>query len=206
MSHLFVAGDVTPLSLTLDDGATAYYPRAWIFTNGSLLGSIDLGHIGLGRYSAAWVPAAAVTYDILYITYFDALHTVISALYGYVMEKWQPDTIITNAVPLGPVPGDVADAVWNELLAEHVAAGSAGEFLGRLTAARAANIDDSNVRTRLIEKILRNKLELTDGSTNNWVLYDDDNTTPLLTWSVSDKDGDAIVQQKHVPSRRSRGV
>lgn len=63
-----------------------------------------------------------------------------------------------------------------------------------------------NATITLIQKILRNRLELADGSTTNWVLYDDDNTTPLLTWDVSDKTGAAITQPVGAPSRRTRGV
>jgi len=59
-----------------------------------------------------------------------------------------------------------------------------------------------DVRTVLLRKIQTNRLELADGDTDNWVLYDDDKTTPLLTFSVKDKSGDLIVQQPHTPSRR----
>lgn len=65
------------------------------------------------------------------------------------------------------------------------------------------NID---VRTILIEKIQKNRLELTDGSSNNWVLYDSDDVTPLLVFSVTDKNGNAIVQPTSAPSRRTRGI
>jgi len=60
-----------------------------------------------------------------------------------------------------------------------------------------------DIRTNLIRKIWTNRLELFDGDSDNWTLYDDDKTTPLLTFSVSDKDGNLIVQQPHSPSKRS---
>jgi len=60
-----------------------------------------------------------------------------------------------------------------------------------------------DIRTNLLRKIWTNRLELFDGDTDNWVLYDDDASTPLLTFSVSDKDGDLIIQQEHTPSKRS---
>ncbi len=89
----------------------------------------------------------------------------------------------------------VVDAVWDEPLAAHIAAGSAGKALS-----------DTDLRAILLEKFQRNRLELTDGTTNNWVLYDDDDVTPLVTWSVADKNGATIIQPGTAPSRRTRGV
>jgi hypothetical protein len=60
-----------------------------------------------------------------------------------------------------------------------------------------------DVRTNLLRKIQTNRLELFDGDTDNWTLYDDDGVTPILTFSVQDKDGSLIVQQPNSPSRRS---
>jgi len=65
---------------------------------------------------------------------------------------------------------------------------------------------DINADVTLIKKILRNKLTLSDGSGSNWILYDDDNTTPLLTFNVSDKNGAPISLPNSAPARRSRGV
>jgi len=59
-----------------------------------------------------------------------------------------------------------------------------------------------DVRTSLLRKIQTNKLELDDGDTDNWVLYDDDTASPLLTFSVKDKSGELIIQQPHTPSKR----
>lgn len=203
---LFTPGASIDLTLSLEDGATTLFPTAWIFAGAAAITSVDLTHNGQGRYLGAWVPAAAVPYDALYIVYTDAGRTTESAVYTREMERWQPDTIIADAMDRADIPGDVADAVWDEAIASHLGVGSTGEFLGRVTAARASNIDDTNTRARLVEKIMRNRLALADGDTGNWVLYDDDSLTPLLTWPVTDKDGDTIIQQKHVPSRRGRGV
>jgi hypothetical protein len=60
-----------------------------------------------------------------------------------------------------------------------------------------------DIRTTLLRKIQTNRLELFDGDTDNWILYDDDALTPLLTFSVSDKNGDIIVQCPSTPSKRS---
>jgi hypothetical protein len=60
--------------------------------------------------------------------------------------------------------------------------------------------------TDLIRKILMNKMNLSDGSSNNWVLYDDDGSTPLLTFSITDKNGSAITNEVGVPARRGKGA
>jgi hypothetical protein len=64
--------------------------------------------------------------------------------------------------------------------------------------------DNVELRTLLIKKILTNRLELADGDTDNWVLYDDDNSTPLLTWDVTDKTDGAVAQDEGTESRRSK--
>ena len=66
--------------------------------------------------------------------------------------------------------------------------------------------NDIDIRTVLLRKIETNKLVLQDGSTDNWVLYEDDDTTPLLTFSVRDKDGAAIIQPSNSPSIRYKGT
>lgn len=56
-------------------------------------------------------------------------------------------------------------------------------------------------------KILNNNLNLSDGSGPlNWVLLDDDDLTPFLSWTVLDKSGAQIIQPALFPSRRTRGV
>ncbi len=60
-----------------------------------------------------------------------------------------------------------------------------------------------DIRTILLRKIQTNRLELFDGDTDNWILYDDDAVTPLLTFDVTDKNGDLIVQCSSAPSKRS---
>jgi hypothetical protein len=61
-----------------------------------------------------------------------------------------------------PTAGEVADAVWDEPVSGHVGAGSFG------------------LRASLIEKILRNRT-VTDPSAGTITVYDDDNTTVLLS-------------------------
>ncbi len=59
--------------------------------------------------------------------------------------------------------------------------------------------------TDLVRKILTNRLELSAAYPNNHVLYDDDNSTPLLQWSVTDVNNAGIVLNPGVPARRSQG-
>jgi hypothetical protein len=58
----------------------------------------------------------------------------------------------------------------------------------------------------LTRKKETNRLELAAGSTSNWILYDDDNSTPLLTFDVTDKDGAAIILSASSPAKRTKGV
>jgi len=50
-------------------------------------------------------------------------------------------------------------------------------------------------------KILRNKMVVSVAS-NNMILYDDDGTTPLYTWALTDKDGGTITAGGGVPTTR----
>jgi hypothetical protein len=67
------------------------------------------------------------------------------------------------------------------------------------TSARAAMIE-------LAKQMLINRLELEEGDVDNWVLYADDDTTPLLTFSVTDKDDVAVFLPSRAPARRTRGT
>lgn len=82
--------------------------------------------------------------------------------------------------------------------------GSTGEYNDQLNVIKST-VDNVDVRTLLIRKIQTNKLELADGDSGNWILYEDDGTTPLLTFDVTDKEGSLIIQQTGVPSKRSKG-
>lgn len=58
----------------------------------------------------------------------------------------------------------------------------------------------------LVKKISTNRLELSPGTDNNWLLYDDNDMDVLLTFSVRDKNGLAILLADGAPSRRSKGI
>lgn len=58
----------------------------------------------------------------------------------------------------------------------------------------------------IARKALTNRFEVADGDTANAVLYDDDGTTPLLTFNATDKTGGPITSGAGVPARRSAGA
>ncbi|KKM87109.1 hypothetical protein LCGC14_1272220 [marine sediment metagenome] len=66
--------------------------------------------------------------------------------------------------------------------------------------------DNIDFRAGLVKKIWQNKLELFDGDTGNFVIYDDDGTTPLVSWDVTDVLDTAIEQEAFNTSKRSRGA
>lgn len=65
---------------------------------------------------------------------------------------------------------------------------------------------DIEAQMLLQDKMLKNRLELADGVGNNWVLYDNDGTTPLWKWPSRDKSGLPIVQPVGAPSRRGKAI
>jgi len=81
---------------------------------------------------------------------------------------------------------------------------STGEYNESLNEIKST-VDDIDIRTLLVRKIQTNRLELLDGDTGNWQLYDDDDATILLTFNITDKNGDLIVQSSNIPSKRSKG-
>jgi hypothetical protein len=57
----------------------------------------------------------------------------------------------------------------------------------------------------LARKVLTNRLELKDGDSGNWILYDDDDS-PLLEFDVTDVNDGPIVNDVGVPAKRTKGV
>jgi len=111
--------------------------------------------------------------------------------YGYYFSSFNPEqdyAIICDSVTLSGV--------------ERYTYAASGEYHDVLNEIEST-VGIVDLRTDLLRKVQTNRLELFDGDTDNWILYDDDGTTPLLTFSVSDKNGDIIVQCPNTPSRRS---
>lgn len=92
-------------------------------------------------------------------------------------------------------PAAIAAAVWNAILTSHTVAGSAGAVLS-----------DANAQSTIGRKMLTNRLELFEGLNNNWILYDDDSTTPLLSFNVTDKNDLAISLADKTVAKRTKGV
>jgi len=113
-------------------------------------------------------------------------------------------------------PSIVADAVCDELVEDHPGAGSVAatiagtkvdtaELLARLTIGRAAALDllpNVEAQATVCRKILKNDLKLVSGTTDNWVLMDDDGETEFLVWSVTGPTGAAIAVPVDSPAWR----
>ena len=88
--------------------------------------------------------------------------------------------------------------------AERYKALATGEYGDQIETIRLVD-DNIELRTLLVRKILTNRLELEDGSVNNWRLYDNDDNTLLLSWNVTDKAHEEVIQDDYFVSKRSRG-
>jgi len=87
-----------------------------------------------------------------------------------------------------PTPSQVASQVASDLAATH----GSGSW----------DSEACTTATELIRKLLTNRLELAEGNTQNWILYDDDGVTPLKMWHVKDKSGNSILIAAGAPARR----
>lgn len=111
-----------------------------------------------------------------------------------------------------PERAAVVDATWDEPAADHVAAGSMGARQALLDVAISTRLASGsytapdNATATLIRKILTNRLEEASGNPGTLVVYDDDDATPLLTWTILDQFGNGIAAQVGAPARRSKGA
>lgn len=113
-----------------------------------------------------------------------------------------------------PTAAANAAAVWDEALSGHATAGSAGAALAlvdvavssRATAAgvwaTAEGSGSYGASLALLRKHVTNRLEVSTASSGTETLYDDDATTPLLTWTLRDGTGAAITTPAGSPARR----
>lgn len=145
------------------------------------------------------------------------------------------DVVLTAAHGSGSwealgTPSGLADAIWNEPIDHHVGSGTFGEEIqlktepGDEMALTATAIQDIRIEimnyvvnanplgltfeqtTNLVRQLLNNRLELSDGGTGNWVLYDDTDAAVLLTYNVRDKSNGNITIGLGIPARRTRGA
>jgi len=78
---------------------------------------------------------------------------------------------------------DIADRVLDEALSGHTGSGTLGKA-----------ISDALTDTAFMDKIIKNKKTLTkSGSTWSLIIYDDDDSTPILSKELKDKDGNDIT-------------
>jgi hypothetical protein len=66
----------------------------------------------------------------------------------------------------------------------------------------ASDASTLTARVALLTKVARNRLEFTAGSPGSLVLYDDDGTTPLLTWAQRSATGTTVTSPSTAPARR----
>lgn len=220
-------GAAVPLALQLPDGATGMDPRAEVRNAaGALLATRTLTHVASGSYTDFGYPMPAeAALIVTYIVYTAAGPPTESPdhLRGqdvFVRDlSAQPSDamdLITDAVDSAAVATSGAQEIRDEILADatrfngaDVASvqGGVTTLLARLTVTRAAaldKIDGIDTNAELLRKIQTNRLELVEGDSDNWVLYDDNNVDMLLAWNVTDKNGDAIRMNAFVPAKRSK--
>lgn len=70
-------GQLLPLELQLDDGATGLFPVAFVFApDNTPVATVPLAHAALGRYHADWVMSPGVSrLSITYVVYSDSGHS-----------------------------------------------------------------------------------------------------------------------------------
>lgn len=113
--------------------------------------------------------------------------------------------VITAASMHADASAEIADAVWDEAIADHVGAGSTGKAATDILAdTNELQVDDTptaiaGVKTvvDLVEDILRNKMEITDAN-GNLVLYEDDGTTPKYSVNACVVDNSTTTTRKRL--------
>lgn len=126
--NLFNLGETVELKLITEDGDTSQYPRALAYrSSGSLEATIDLIHSVNGKYTGPWTPATNDTYNVQFFVYSNSARTIENKLYARSLEFWRAFDDMATATAT-----EAADAVWDEDMALHNIANSAGDFLTRI--------------------------------------------------------------------------
>lgn len=73
-----------------------------------------------------------------------------------------------------------------------------------LSTSQATTLSNIEVIAAALQKIALNRTVLSEGDSGNFIVYDDDNVTPLYTHSVKDKDGGAVILDDGVPAERGK--
>jgi hypothetical protein len=82
-------GTTIQLVLQLSGGEIDRFPRAFVYNTGgvSSIAQVDLAHRALGRYTGAYVAGSEGFYDVVYVVYTDAGHTLEDGVNGRVYES-----------------------------------------------------------------------------------------------------------------------
>jgi hypothetical protein len=105
----------------------------------------------------------------------------------------------------GLTKADVNAAVWVESpIGEQVAVDA--DFAAQAAIAAAEAATEAATQATLARKARTNRDELNEAATGNYVLYDDDDVTPLRTHTVTDKNGGPITIPAGAPARRSKAI
>jgi len=67
-------------------------------------------------------------------------------------------------------------------------------------------ITDDTDNISLLRKHTTNRLEHASGDPGSLTLYDDDDTTPIRTWSLTDENGDEVFPTVGAPAKRGKAT
>lgn len=100
--------------------------------------------------------------------------------------------------------GNSIDAIFptaftNTVIAQSSSATAIETATSGLTATEATTLAN-------ILKVLINQLELSNGLSGNMIIYDDDDTTPLYTFDITDVASGSVTIPTGIPTNRSRGT
>jgi len=114
-----------PLRAQLGDGSTTLFLRAEIFNPaGTSLGFTSLPHISGGLYGANFTFTVAGSFTGVFRVFTDAGFTIPAPGYDRFSETFD----VTDALSI-PTVAQIADGVWDEVLAGHLTAGTTGASL-----------------------------------------------------------------------------
>jgi len=83
---------------------------------------------------------------------------------------------------------------------------NASDVVGDAADLLAVVVPPSGVDLSLVRKSITNRMEEYPGTPGTLILFDDDNTTPLMTWELRDAAGGGVVATTGTPARRSVGT
>jgi hypothetical protein len=144
-----------------------------------------------------------------------------SALAADAVTEIQSGLATSSAVAALPTSAAIADAVWDELLSGHTVDGSAAAALALVDVATSTRATAASVwataegtpssgtmayAQALMRKWITNRLVVSTTSSGTEVLYDDDASTALLTWTLRDGSNNAITTPSGSPAARGEAT